>query len=99
MLPQLGQQLQAVHLRHLDVEHREVDRPAQQILQRLHRVAVGPDHEALRLERHCDRGEQVLVVVDERDGRRHLDPSSSCGRPEYGLTVAILGRRSGRPRQ
>ena len=65
------EQLHAVHARHLDVEHGEIDRLRGQPLQRLGAVAVAAHREPLGLERHRHRGQDVAVVVDECDRAGH----------------------------
>ncbi len=70
------QQLHAVHARHLHVEHGEIDGTREQPLQRALAVGVGADREAFLLERHADRGQDVAVVVHQRDRvLHHLLPS------------------------
>ena len=54
-LAQPLQQFHAVHARHLDVEHGEVDRAGVQALQGAFAVGVGADLEALLLQRHLRR--------------------------------------------
>ena len=78
-LAQPLQQLHAVHARHLDVEHRQVDRPGVQALQRAFAVGIGADLEALLLQRHRHAGEDVAVVVDQGDGLLH----ALFGRPPW----------------
>ena len=63
------QQLHAVHARHLDVEDGEVGRVRRKPVERGAAVIVGRDAIALRLQRHGNGGEDVAVIVDERDGR------------------------------
>ena len=62
------QQFHPVHPRHLHVEHREIDRARGQALQCAFAVGVGADQIALLLQRHGDTGEDVAVVVDQRNG-------------------------------
>ncbi len=59
------QELHAVHARHLDVEDAEIGRCLGEALQRRGAVVVGLDLEALGLEQHRHRGEDVAVVVDK----------------------------------
>ena len=68
---QLAEQLHAVHARHLDVEHGEIDRLRRQALQRLGAVAIAAHREALGLERHRHRGQDVAVVIDKSNRVRH----------------------------
>ena len=58
-------------LRHLDVEHGEVGRVLGQRLQRRLAVRIEAGDEAFRLQRDRQRGQDVAVVVDQRDGDRH----------------------------
>ena len=71
LLAQLAEQLHAVHARHLDVEHGEIDRLRGHALQGLGAVAVAAHREALGLQRHRHRGQDVAVVVDESDRTGH----------------------------
>jgi len=50
--PELAEKLHAVHARHLDIEHRYVDRLRAQSLQSLGAVAVAAHSKPFRLERH-----------------------------------------------
>ena len=61
--------LHAVHARHLDVEDGEVRRRGLEAVERGGAVGIGHDPVAFGLERDRDRGQDVAVVVDERDGR------------------------------
>ena len=70
-LTQLLQQLHAVHPRHLDVEHGEIDRAGVHALQGAFAVGVGADLETFLLQRHLDAGQDVPVVVDQGDGLLH----------------------------
>ena len=67
LLAHAAQQLHAVHARHLDIEDAEIGRILGQRLERGRAVAVGPDLVAFGLERHAERGQDVALVVDERD--------------------------------
>ena len=84
LLAQPAEQLMPVHPRHLDVEHGEIGRILGQRLQRRLAIGVEPDGEALGLERDRDRGEDVAIVVDERDRCRH----SGSVRPFDGTAIA-----------
>ena len=67
LLAQAAEQLHPVHPRHLDVEHGEVGRVLDERLQRRLAVRIEAGDEALGLERHRQRGQDVAVVVDQRD--------------------------------
>ena len=71
LLAQPLQKLEPVHARHLDVEDGEIDRLGGQAPQRLGPVGIGPHGEALGFQGHGNGGQDVAVVVDERDGLRH----------------------------
>src|SRR5487761_17990 len=76
LLTQIGEQLHAVHARHLDVEDRQVDRLRRHRFERLGTVVVGPHGKALGLERDRERLKNVLVVIDQGDGIGHgMEPS------------------------
>src|SRR5579875_559502 len=79
--PQLAQQLHAVEARHLDVEHREIDRLGADPLQGFSAVAVAADSETLRFERHRHRGQNVAVVVDQSNRVRHLGHPPNLSAP------------------
>jgi hypothetical protein len=68
---QVGQQLHAVHARHLDIQDGQVHRIARDAAQGLRAVGVGPHLEAFGFERHGYRGQYVPVVVDQGDGLLH----------------------------
>ena len=66
-LANAAQQLHPIHPRHLDVEHREVGRIFVERLQRCFAVRIDAGGESFGLERDRNRGEDVAVVVDQRD--------------------------------
>ena len=67
LLAQPAEQLHPVHPRHLDVEHGKVGRVVDQRLQRRLAVRIEAGDEAFGLERDRHRGQDVAVVVDQRD--------------------------------
>jgi hypothetical protein len=71
LLAQPPEQLEPVHLGHLDVEHRQIGRILDQRLERAFAVRIDAGEEPLGLERDRDRGEDVAVVIDQRDRRGH----------------------------
>jgi len=71
MLADPAQQLHSVHLRHLDVEHREIRRILADRLQGDGRIGVDARHEPLGLKGDRDRREDVAVVIDQRDYLAH----------------------------
>lgn len=75
-LPQPPQQFHPVHLGHLDIEHRKIGRVLEQCLQRRFAIGIEAGDEPFGLERDRDRGEDVAVIVDQRD-----DLSAGCGFP------------------
>ena len=88
-------------LRHLDVEHGEVGRIVDQRLQRRLAVRIDARDEALGLERDRHRGQDVAVVVDQRDRCRHgvrdgvrgelaRPMRDHCGNPACGMRRASL---------
>ena len=79
LLAQPVEQLEAVHARHLDVEDRQIDRLGGQALQSLRAVRENTHDEALGLQRHGDRGQDVAIVIDKRDGLRHGYPPPPMG--------------------
>ena len=68
LLAQAAEQFHPVHARHLDVEHGEVGRILGQRLQRRLAVRIEAGDEAFGLQRDRQRGQDVAVVVDKRDG-------------------------------
>ena len=73
-LAQPAEQLHPVHLRHLDVEHAKVGRIVGERLQRRRAVRIDAGDEAFGLERDRHRGQDVAVVVDQRDHVAHEGP-------------------------
>ena len=67
-LPQLPQQLHAVHLRHLDVEDGDVRRRLGKPGEGRRPVVIGADLVAFGLEKDLQGLHDVLVVVHEGDG-------------------------------
>ena len=57
--------------RHLDVEHAEVGRIVGERLQRRRPVRIDARDEAFLLEGDRDRGQDVAVVIDQRDHLAH----------------------------
>ncbi len=90
LLAQAAEQLQPVHLGHLDVEHRQFGRVLDQRLERAFAVRIDARQEPFGLERDRDRGQDVPVVVDEGDrgghgaGRR-AKPRSAQSPPAAGV--------------
>ena len=56
----------------VDVQHRKVGRGGGEGRQRRRAVRIGADVIALLLQRDGDRGQDVLIVVDESDGRHDI---------------------------
>ena len=65
------QQFHPIHARHLDVQHRQIGRPRGQTMQRAFAIGVGADQKTFLLQRHRDTGQDIAVVVDQRDGLLH----------------------------
>src|SRR5229473_6069814 len=70
--PQLPEKLHAVHARHFDVEHGEIDGLRTESFQRLGSITIAADGKTLRFQRHRYGGQDVPVVVDESNCVRHL---------------------------
>ena len=80
LLAQAAQQLHAVHAGHLDVEDGEIRRIGLQAVKSRHAVIVGLDAIAFRLQRDGNGGQNVAVVIDQRN-RRHCNPfMTRCNR-------------------
>jgi hypothetical protein len=62
------EQLHPVHARHLDVQHREIDRLGGQAVQRAFAIGEGAHRIAFLFQRHRHAGEDVAIVVDQGDG-------------------------------
>ena len=86
---QPGEHLQTVHARHLNIKHRQVRRLVRQTFQSLLPVRIGADGIALCLKSDTDRGQYVLVVVDNCDSGCHAISSLSRG----GCHAASYGYR------
>src|SRR6266700_2581557 len=67
----MGKQLKPIHAGHLDIEDGQIDGLLLHCLERLSAVGVAAHSEPFGLERHGDGGQDVSVVVDERDGTAH----------------------------
>jgi len=66
-LAQPGEQFHSVHARHFDVEHRKVRRVLGKCTQRGFAIGIDPRLEPFRLQRDRDRGEDIAIVIDQRD--------------------------------
>jgi hypothetical protein len=84
-LAQPPQQLHPVHARHLDIEDREVGRVLAQRLQRGLAVRIDARRIAFGLQRNRQRGQDVAVVVDQRDAALAL---AGGGGGEFISTIA-----------
>ena len=69
MFAQAPQQFHPVHARHLDVEHGQMRRVFEQRLQRRLAFRIDARGEAFRLQGDRDRGEDVAIIVHQRDHR------------------------------
>ncbi len=88
-LAQLGQELHAVHARHLDVEDGEIDGLGADRAQRLGAIGIAAHGEAFGLERDRYRGQDITVIVDQGDGVGHGIPS----RRAAAGSIARAGRK------
>jgi hypothetical protein len=79
------QQLHAVHLRHLDVEHGKIGGVVGHRLQGDRRVRVDARHESFGLEADRDRRKDVAVVIDQRDYLAH-PPLVTAPAARFGLS-------------
>src|SRR6516162_230926 len=84
--PQLAEQLHAVHARHLDVEHSNINRLRAEALESFGPVAVAAYGKTFRFERNGYRRQNVSVVVDKSNRVRHLGTPSL---PRNGLAARL----------
>jgi hypothetical protein len=68
LLAQALEHLHAVHARHLDVEHDQIGRILDQRPQRGIAIGIKPHRKAFGLQRDGYRGQDVAIIVDQRDG-------------------------------
>ena len=86
-LAQTPEQLHPVHARHLDIEDREVGRIGLEPVERGRAICIGLDAIAFALEGDGDRGQDVAVVVDQRDCR-HEEITLERGGVGYEARIA-----------
>ncbi len=81
LLAHAAQKLHAVHARHFDIEDSEIGRIFGQGLERGGAIAIGPHFVAFGLERHPERGQDVSLVIDQRDRALLFHVSMSLRNP------------------
>jgi hypothetical protein len=67
LLAQAAQQFQPVHARHLDVAHRQVRRIVEQGFERGIAIVVEPGGKAFGLQGNRHGGQDVAIIVHQRD--------------------------------
>ncbi len=98
LLAQAAQQFQAIHARHLDVAHRQVGGIVEQRFERGIAVVVEPGDKALGLQ--CDRyrGQDIAIIIDQRDRAARLALPCRGRARAFGLGGrGIVHRRCGDP--
>ena len=65
---QAAQEFDAIHARHFDIAHRKIGRVIQHGLQRSVAVAVKTRDEALGLQSDRNRGQDIAIIIDKRNG-------------------------------
>src|SRR5690606_37765939 len=86
--------VESVHPRHVDIEHREVGLLALEDVERARAVGRGHDQESGLLQCEAGHRKEIRIIVDQKDLHRYRTPTFVAARAEPTASRAAARRRA-----